>query len=147
MKPSRPSRFPSQGFTLLEMTVVMLVMLTLVSIGVLGSRKMDEWKAGRAGSESLRAVYSAQRMYLADNPTTPVANLTEALLIPYLPNVTTPTPATLVAALGTTLSFGSTPAALSFRFTDANVTPHFTLSGVRYDPSGSFTDLLWDVGQ
>ncbi len=145
MKPSRPSRFSTKAFTLLEMTVVMLVMLTLVSIGVLGSRKMDEWKLGRSASESLRAVYSAQRMYLADNPTTLVANLTEAMLIPYLPNVATPAPATLLLALGVNRPL--TGGALAYRFTDANVTPYFTQGGVRYDPSGSTTDLLWDVGQ
>ena len=147
MKSSRASRSLPQGFTLLEMTIVILVMLALVGIGVFSSRKMDEWRMGRAAAEVLRAVHTAQRMYLADNPTTLVANLTEAMLIPYLPNVSSPVPATLVAALGTTRSMGSSPTALAFSFNVANVTPFFTLSGLRYDPSGSFTDLLWDVGQ
>ena len=34
---------------------------------------------------------AAQLMYLADNPSTPVANLTQALLLPYMPNGTWPT--------------------------------------------------------
>ena len=147
MKSSRAPRSLPQGFTLLEMTIVILVMLALVGIGVFSSRKMDEWRMGRAAAEVLRAVHTAQRMYLADNPTTLVTNLNEAMLIPYLPNVSSPVPATLVAALGTTRSMGSSPTALAFSFNVANVTPFFTLSGLRYDPSGSFTDLLWDVGQ
>ena len=147
MKSSRASRSLPQGFTLLEMTIVILVMLALVGIGVFSSRKMDDWRMGRAAAETLRAVHTAQRMYLADNPTTMVTNLTEAMLIPYLPNVSSPVPATLVAALGTTRSMGASPTALAFSFNVANVTPFFTLGGLRYDPSGSFTDLLWDVGQ
>ena len=55
MNPFRASRSLPQGFTLLEMTIVILVMLALVGIGVFSSRKMDEWRMGRAAAEVLRA--------------------------------------------------------------------------------------------
>ena len=45
------------------MTIVIMVLLALISTGLFVSRKMDEWKLGRQASETLRSVYSAQRMY------------------------------------------------------------------------------------
>ena len=128
------------------MTAVIMVLLALTRIGMFTSRKMDDWKLGRAASESLRSVYSAQRMYLADNPTVLVENIAEVDLIPYIPNVKTPLPTTLTAALGNPVK-SLTGATLGFNFTTANSSPFLTLSGVRYDPSGTYTDSLWDVGE
>ena len=125
-----------RAFTLLEMSLVIMVMLALISTGLFVSKKMDDWKLGRQAAESLRAVYAAQRMYLADNPTASVANITPALLIPYLPNQATAIP-TVKSLTGTTLTIL------------VNVSPPVVNNGagVRYDPSGSYTDSLWDVGE
>lgn len=125
-----------RAFTLLEMTVVILVLLTLVRIGFISSNKMDEWKLGRAASEAVRSVYSGQRMYLADNPTTNVTDLTSELIIPYLPNKVTMMP-TVKSLTGNTLSIV------------VNVSPPVINagSGLAYDPSGSTRDSLWDVGE
>ena len=71
-----PPRQPSNAFTLLEMTIVIMVLITLLSTGLFVSKKTDEWKLGRQASEALRSVYSAQRMYLADNPTASVSGIT-----------------------------------------------------------------------
>jgi prepilin-type N-terminal cleavage/methylation domain-containing protein len=124
------------GFTLLEMSIVIAVLLSLISTGLFVSKKMDEWKLGREASETLRTVYSAQRMYLADNPTVSVANISSAVLIPYL--------STQAAALPTVKSL--TGASLSIL---VNVSPPVINagSGVVYDPSGSSKDSLWDVGE
>lgn len=137
MKPSRTlSSHPKRGVTLLEMSMVILVLLALVSTGFISTRKMNEWKAGRAASETLRTVHTAQRLFLADNPTTSVANITNALVAPYMPNNT-----------------GVVPTVKSLSNADltiiVNVTPPIINagSGTRYDPSGSFTDSLWDVGE
>ena len=145
MKTASLSVRSKKGFTLLEMTIVIMVLLTLVGIGLLTSTKMDQWKLGRAASETLRTVYSAQRLYLADNPTRLVPELTEAMLIPLLPKRNTPGPAptNLVTALGTVRSLGGGD--LAFNITVSP--PQFTLGGVRYDPSGGLTDSLWDVGE
>lgn len=126
--------------------MVIMVLLALMSIGLFTNNKMNEWKLGRAASETLRSVYSAQRMYLADNPTAQVANLTDALLIPYLPNQNNssqPLPQTLIAAFSPIKPI--TGGDLGFSITASP--PYLTQGGVRYDPSGSFTDSLWDVGQ
>jgi len=136
MKIPRQSARPRRAFTLLEMTIVIMVLLALITIGLFSSKKMDEWKLGRQASESLRTVYSAQRMYLADNPTASVASLTPELLIPYLPTRATSLP-TVKSLTGTNLSIL------------VNVSPPVINagSGTTYDPSGSNNDSLWDVGE
>ncbi len=124
------------GFTLVEMTVVIMVLMTLLGTGLYVSKQYGNWQLGRTAAENLRTVYAAQRMYLADNPTTVVANITTAQIIPYLPS--------RAAALPTVKSLtGST---LTIR---VNVTPPNINNGAGgiYDPSGSTTDSLWDVGQ
>lgn len=124
------------GFTVLEMTIVIMVLLALIKIGLFTSNKLDEWKMGRAASETLRSVYAAQRMYLADNPTVSVANLTTALVLPYLSNNVTVMP-TIRSLTGSTLNIL------------VNVSPPIINAGfgVSYDPSGSTKDSLWDVGE
>jgi predicted lipoprotein len=74
-------------------------------------------------------------MFLADNPTTLVANITAAQLIPYLPNQATAIP-TVKALTGVTMTIR------------VNVNPPNINngSGGIYDPSGSSNDSLWDVG-
>lgn len=132
-----------KGLTIIEMTIVILILLGFLSLGILGSTQMDRWKLGRAASEDLRSVYSAQRMYLADNPIAPVATLTDAMLIPYLPNRSAVPPATLVAAFQPIKAI--TGANLSFRITQSP--PVLVQGGVVYDPSGGSRDSLWDVGE
>ena len=136
MKPPYLSRKSQKAFTLLEMTVVILVLLSLIKIGLFTFSKMDEWRLGREASETLRSVYSAQRMYLADNPTASVSEITSTLLLPYLPNHATVMP-TVTSLTGVTLSLL------------INVSPPTINagSGVAYDPSGSTHDSLWDVGE
>jgi prepilin-type N-terminal cleavage/methylation domain-containing protein len=126
----------ARGFTLLEMTVVILVLLSLISTGLFVSRRMDEWRRGREAAETLRAVLSAQRMFLADNPTRTVTSLTAAELVPYLPMGGTTMP-TVTSLTNTTLSI------------IVNVSPPVVNAGTgtTYDPSGSSTDSLWDVGE
>lgn len=124
-----------RGFTLIEMTVVILVLMTLLGTGLFVSNKYSEWQLARTASEELRTVYSAQRMYLSDNPTTNVSNITAEQIIPYLTNQATALP-TVKSLTGATLSIR------------VNVNPPVIDdgSGGTYDPSGSATDSLWDVG-
>lgn len=136
MKTQRLSRQSQKAFTLLEMTIVIMVLLALVKIGLFSSSKMDQWKLGRTASETLRQLYSAQRMYLADNPTVSVSNLTSALILPYMPGNITVMP-TVTSLVGTNLTI----------LVDQSPPVINAGSGVRYDPSGSYTDSLWDVGE
>ncbi len=127
---------PKSGFTLLEMTVVILVLLTLMGTGLFVSTQYGNWQLGRAASEELRKVYSAQRMFLADNPTVAVEDITANNLIPYLPNGATDLP-TIESLEGTQLTI------------KVDVSPPVINGGAGgvYDPSGKPLDSLWDVGQ
>ena len=136
MRTSPRSKYRRSAFTLLEMTVVIMVLLALVKVGLFASSALDKYKLGRIACESLRSVYTAQRMYLADNPTASVTDLTSALLIPYMPNGATTIP-TVKSLTGATLTVILT---VSPPVINAG-------SGVTYDPSGSNLDSLWDVGE
>lgn len=136
MKAPHQLHISKNGFTLLEMTIVIMMLLAMIKTGFFVSSKMTEWKLGREASETLRTVYSAQRMYLADNPTVAVADITSAVIIPYLPNG--------AVAMPTVTSLTKTPLGIL-----VNVSPPVINAGggVPYDPSGSTRDSLWDVGE
>ena len=125
-----------KAFTLTEMTIVIVILLVLMKSGFFVFSKMNDWKLGRDAAETLRTVYTAQRLYLADNPTTVVSSLTSTLLIPYLPNDATAIP-TVKSLTGVTLNI------------IVNVYPPVINAGTgaTYDPSGSNVDSLWDVGE
>lgn len=141
MNTPRQSGSNKRAFTLLEMSIVIMVLLSLVSVGLFSSKKMGDWKVAREASEALRAVYTAQRMFLADHPTTSVANITATSdptygIIPYLPGGLSAVP-TVKALDGKVLTIivNQSPPRINAG------------SGVVYDPSGSNTDSLWDVGE
>lgn len=123
----------NQGTTLVEMSIVIGVILILASIVSLSSAPFFAYRDGRAAGESLRAVKAAQLMYLADNPATAVNTLTQAMLLPYMPNSSWPT----LPKVG-----NQTPTVNCAVFP-----PVAVLGGATYDPSGSPTDGLWDVGK
>ena len=84
----------------------------------------------------LREVYVAQRSYLADNPRKPINSINSKDLIPYLPSG------------GSTLPSVEDLNGNSLTFDVAKSPPVLTeSSGSIYDPSGSFADSLWDVGE
>jgi hypothetical protein len=118
------------------MTIVILVLMALMSTGFFVNKKMDEWKLGRAASETLRQVYSAQRMFLADHPTRLVSSLVATDVIAYMPGNAT--------ALPTVQSLTGAKYGIL-----VNVSPPVINagSGVAYDPSGDNRDSLWDVGE
>jgi type II secretory pathway pseudopilin PulG len=136
MKSPPSQRRPHPGLTLLEMSVVMLLLLTLIGTSLAVSRKYREWQLGREAAETLRTVYAAQRMFLSDNPTVTVSTINTAQIIPYLP--------TRAAVMPTVKSL--TGANLPIL---VNVSPPIINngSGTFYDPSSSRTDNLWDVGE
>lgn len=124
------------GFTLIEMSLVITILIALMTTGIFFSSAIGTWNAGRLASETLRGVYVAQRTYLADHPTTTLSSLTEAKLLPYLPDRSTTFPK--VKGLDDTM-----------RSINVNVSPPVVkdTSGSTYDPSGDPKDSLWDVGE
>jgi type II secretory pathway pseudopilin PulG len=136
MKKTGQPQFPARAFTLVELSIVLMVLLTLIGTSLFVSKKIGEWRLGRTASETLREVYSAQRMFLSDNPTRLVSSITATDVIPYLPNGGTALP-TVKSLTGTQLGIL------------VNVSPPIINngSGVAYDPSGNTRDSLWDVGE
>ena len=136
MKTSHRHHSTKRAVTLLEMTIVIMVLIALIGSGLFVSRKMDDWKLGRTASETLREVYSAQRMYLSDFPTADVSAISTANIIPYLRTGATSLP-TVKSLTGTELSIivNQSPPVINAG------------SGVVYDPSGNNRDSLWDVGE
>lgn len=127
-------RRPS-GVTLIELSVVIMVLLAMTGLAIYYTGGMDKWNKGKDASEKLRSVYAAQKAFLADNPTVAVSTLTANRLIPYLPSGETTLPA-IVSETGATLTI------------KLNVSPPVVTDagGAVYDPSGNPKDGLWDVG-
>lgn len=129
------SRGGRSGVTLIELTVVIFVILSMIGATMYFGGNLSAWKKGKAASESLRAVYAAQRAFLADNPRRTLASLTSEELVGYLPNQSGRMPS-IESLDGASLTI------------DVNKSPPVcqTADGVVYDPSNSIDDSLWDVG-
>jgi type II secretory pathway pseudopilin PulG len=121
--------------TLIELTVVIFVLLSMIGATMYFGGNISSWKKGKAASESLRAVYAAQRGFLADNPRRTLSSLTVSELEPYLPNQTGAMP-TIYSLDGVELSIDVTVSPPVCRSGDSSV----------YDPSNKTDDSLWDVG-
>ena len=133
----RPASF-SSAVTLVELAIVITVLLLLASMVVIGVTPYVAYRDGRQAGEALRSVYAAQMNYLADNPGVDLTSLTPAdaatRIVPYLPNGAS---LPLLPSVN-----GETPQILVNR-----IPPVASLDGIDpYDPSGSTTDGLWDIG-
>jgi prepilin-type N-terminal cleavage/methylation domain-containing protein len=138
-KSHRPAGLPDlqtkrskAGFTLVEMSITIAIILVLVGGASLGIQPYIAYRDGRTAGEMLSAVKAAQLMYLSDFPATPVTSLTPALILPYMPHGTWPT-LPLVGGVAPTINCAVFP-------------PVALLGATSYDPSGSATDSLWDAG-
>lgn len=121
-----------RGMTIIEMSLSLALLMGLTAIVVFSMASVGTWQRARDAGLDLRAVYIAQKGYLADHPTDSIASVSAADLLPYLPGgySTIPTPKD---------NSGNT---LSVNF---NVIPPVFTNG--YDPSGSNQDSLWDIGK
>ena len=132
---SRNWRGGRPGLTLIEMTVVILVLLSLTGAFFASAGSIGDWQKAKEASSILRDVEVAQIEFLANNPQRGVDTLTAAEVANYLPGSPTSLP-TAVDLDGNTLTISVT------------VSPPVLLSGSSvYDPSGSSSDSLWDVGK
>lgn len=124
------------GLTLIEMTVVILVLLGLTGGFFVTVGPVADWQKGRVASSILRDIEVAQRQFLADHPQRQVSTLTVAEVSSYLPGSPASLP-TMVDLDGNTL------------VAKIDVSPPVaaTSSGQVYDPSANRNDSLWDVGQ
>ena len=136
MRINADHRISRRGVTLVELTVVIFVILSIMGATMYFAGNIGEWNKGKKASVALREVYVAQRSYLADNPRREVSAINGRDLIQYLPSGASVLPG-VEDLNGNRLSF------------DVNQSPPVLteLGGSVYDPSGSPTDSLWDVGE
>ena len=131
-----PPAISRSGDTLIELTVVIFIILSIMGATMYSAGNIGEWNNGKKASAALREVYVAQRCYLADNPRKPINSINSKDLIPYLPSG------------GSALPSVEDLNGNSLTFEVAKSPPVLTeSSGSIYDPSGSFADSLWDVGE
>jgi type II secretory pathway pseudopilin PulG len=130
-----PSRLRGTGFSLVEISLVIALILGMGMLVGLSVGSVREWQRGKDASLSLQAVYAAQRSYLADHPTADLRTLAAAALVPYLPEGWSALP-TATALTGESLSLDHTV-----------MPPVFKAGDARYDPSKSTGDGLWDTGE
>lgn len=127
----------SKGLTLLEMVMIMAILLVLSSIATFSIQAYRDWQAGLKAGEAVKAVYQAQRLYLADNPTTALSAITEPDITPYLPAGYNGAMPVVDGLDGENLGF----------IIDQSPPYLHDDTDNRYDPSGSTVDSLWDAGQ
>ncbi|MEJ6702368.1 MAG: type II secretion system protein [Akkermansiaceae bacterium] len=124
-----------RGVTLIEMTVVIVMLMVLIGMSMLAVNGYKEWELASEATQKLRMVYNAQRTYLAEHPTESVDSLTDVKIIPYLTDdlIALPTAETLD---GNTITVK----------VDVSPPVYVDEGGANYDPSGKTDDGLWDVG-
>lgn len=126
-----------KGVTLVELSVVMSVLIILVSATTFSISAYKNWQSGLEAGEQLKAIYQAQKLYLADNPTAGPSSISNdaagaVLISPYLP-----TNANNAGTLPTVLDADGNTMTVNI----GNVPPTVT------DPSNSTSDGLWDVNE
>jgi prepilin-type N-terminal cleavage/methylation domain-containing protein len=124
----------ARGFTLIEISLVIALMLGLAALGTISMGAIQDWNKGKNASLALQAVYSAQRSYLADHPTADITTITSATLTPYLPAGWTAMP-TMTGLADEALTLDHTV-----------LPPIFRNGTTAYDPSKTTKDGLWDTG-
>lgn len=130
-----PRRLEPRGFSLVEMSMVIALVLGLSLFMGYGIGAMRKWQKGKDAALALQAVHAAQRGYMADHPTADIAGVTTTALQAYLPQGWSSMPVVTGLedeALG--IDHGVMP-------------PRFTRGEQTYDPSGSAHDGLWDTGE
>ena len=131
---SRPARH-NGGFTLIEISLVIGLLLGLATFAGMNIAAVRDWQRGKDASVSLQAVFAAQRAYLSDHPTVDISGVPTDQLLPYLPQGWT--------AMPTVLSLDNESLSV-----DHTVMPPLLMLGSSvYDPSSNGSDGLWDVGQ
>ncbi len=119
--------------SLVELTLVLAILLALSTIGIVSYQSLSAWRKGKSAGIELQSVYAAQRLYLADHPTSSPETLETGILVPYLPNGNALPDVDSLEGLPLTIRITSMP-------------PVFLNGNAVYDPSASPNDGLWDIG-
>jgi len=128
-------RVSQRGFTLVEISLVIGLLLGLATFATMNISSVRDWQKGKDAAISLQAVFAAQRAYMADHPTADISAVSAAQLQAYLPEGW--------SSLPTVYSLDDDSLIL-----DHSVMPPRLFYGTSvYDPSSSGNDGLWDTGR
>lgn len=133
--PPTSARHLAGGFTLIEISLVIGLLLGLATFAGMNISHVRNWQRGKDASVSLQAVFAAQRAYMADHPAADISDVTAAELQVYLPEGW--------SAIPTVLSLDND----SLNVDHSVMPPQLLMGTAPYDPSGSGNDGLWDTGQ
>lgn len=134
-KLARPRLGGRAGFTLIEISLVIGLMLGLAMFTGMNIAAVRDWQKGKDASLSLQAVFAAQRAYMSDHPTADIATVSSLQLQPYMPAGWSSIPTvTSLDDDSLTVDFNVMP-------------PQLLLGSTVYDPSADGSDGLWDTGQ
>lgn len=135
MKVPPPATAAARGFSLVEISLVIALLLALSTFAGLTVTSVRNWQRGKDAALSLQAVFAAQRAYLADHPTANIALVSSTQLQAYMPEGWSNLPSfTGLADEAITLDHTAMP-------------PRLYANGAVYDPSGKPDDGLWDTGK
>ena len=81
----------SLGFTLIELSVSIGLVLLLSTSGFIGFQWWGTYRDQLTAETGLNVIAAGQRSYLIENPTQTYTNITSINIIPYLPNGQLPT--------------------------------------------------------
>lgn len=140
-----------RGITLIELSLVILLIFTLIALTFMSFTPIKNWQRAKDAGISLQAVYTAQKTFLADHPTSPTnpitvngVTITEAELQPYLPGST----AGALAPMPTAVDLDGGPLCIDFTVIPPVLRVGVTPGTAPFpDTSGSSTDGLWDIGK
>lgn len=132
----RAYSFLKKGVTLLELTVVIIVLLVLIGGSMFSFSGYKEWQLKVEAEAALRMVYTAQQTYLAEHPTEAVSSL--------LDTVGTDAAPTLINYI----SDGSGALPVPEGPSGENLLINVKVSPPVFsnDPSGDDDDGKWDLG-
>ncbi len=82
----KPRKHNSLGFTLIELSVSIGLVLLLASSGFVGFQWWSSYRDQLTAEIGLNIIAAGQRSYLIENPTQTYTNITSTNILPYLPN-------------------------------------------------------------
>ncbi|MFC4995464.1 type II secretion system protein [Rubritalea tangerina] len=120
----------NRGVTLIELTIVIGILILLASSTTIGFNIYQDWKKGLDAGEQIKAVYQAQKLYLADNPTVTVDSITADNLLEYLPD-----------------NMDAIPVITGLDGANYEINVNVSPPTIDTDFSGTPDDSLWDAGK
>ena len=135
------NKYNKKGFTLIELTVVIVLILSIASISTFTVQSYVTWKEGIEAGAKLKEIHIAQKLYLADFPLETPSELADPVnkqkFLNYLDSFNKHLP-----IINAKKKDGGSELEINILV----IPPTLLLNNQEYDPTGK-KDNLWDAGQ